>query len=126
MTSIKRRKMNKKDIEDLNSNASISSSSMTNSEAILDEDGFIAGENNKSDEENFNYKADHSNKLLMRLDSMRNNESMCDYEIKCNGESFLCHKCILIAMSDFFKAMLTGIFLLFLNNYYFVIIICYS
>ena len=108
MTSSKRRKMNKKDVEDLNSN---SSNSMI-SEEILDVDTFIGGSgdenNSKSDEEYFNYKVDHSNKLLIRLDSMRNDETMCDYEIKCNGESFFCHKFVLIAMSDFFKAMLTG------------------
>jgi hypothetical protein len=98
--------MNKKDIEDLSSNTSNGSNSMI-SEQILDVDTFIDENNNNKSYEEF-CKVDHSNKLLMRLDSMRNNESMCDYEIKCNGESFLCHKFVLIAMSDFFKAMLTG------------------
>jgi hypothetical protein len=54
------------------------------------------------------FKSDHSSHLLRILDSMRGDKSLCDYEIRVNGESFFCHKCILIAMSDFFRAMLTG------------------
>jgi hypothetical protein len=54
------------------------------------------------------FKNDHSSNLLKILDSMRGDRSLCDYEIRVNGESFSCHKCILIAMSDFFRAMLTG------------------
>lgn len=48
------------------------------------------------------YKTDHSIKLLSSLNNMRNDESLCDYEIRVNGKSFFCHKFLLIAMSDFF------------------------
>ncbi len=54
------------------------------------------------------FNTDHSIKLLKILNSQRENESMCDYEIIVNEESFYCHKCILIAMSDFFSVMLNG------------------
>jgi kelch-like protein 9/13 len=50
---------------------------------------------------------DYSSNLLKQLNSMRNDRSLCDYEIRVNGESFSCHKCILIAISDFFRLMLT-------------------
>ena len=54
------------------------------------------------------FKTDHSIKLLNILNNQRNEKSMCDYEIRINGESLYCHKCVLIAMSDFFSVMLTG------------------
>ncbi len=54
------------------------------------------------------FKTDHSIKLLQILNSQRNDESLCDYEIRINEESLFCHKCVLIAMSDFFSVMLTG------------------
>lgn len=51
---------------------------------------------------------DYSNKLLGILNSMRDNSTLCDYEIRINDESIACHKFMLIAMSDFFRVMLTG------------------
>lgn len=51
---------------------------------------------------------EYSNGLLKRLNSMRDDQSLCDYEIRVNGQTFHCHKFILIAMSDFFRLMLTG------------------
>ena len=53
-------------------------------------------------------KTDHSSSLLKKLNLMRDDENLCDYEIRINGKLFYCHKCLLIATSDFFKAMLTG------------------
>jgi len=55
----------------------------------------------------YDMNSEHSKLLLQTLNEMRDNESLCDYEIRVNGQSFYCHKCLLIAMSDFFKAMLT-------------------
>ena len=57
---------------------------------------------------NSNSEYEHSFNLLKSLNLMRDNKSLCDYEIQVNGKSFYCHKFVLIAMSDFFKAMLTG------------------
>ena len=54
------------------------------------------------------YKSDYSRQLLNKLNEMRNDSKLCDYEIRCNGQLFNAHKCVLIAVSDFFKAMLTG------------------
>jgi hypothetical protein len=55
------------------------------------------------------FKSDHAVQLMNKLNSMRSNSLYCDYEIRVNGHSFHCHKFILIATSDFFKAMLSGI-----------------
>lgn len=63
-----------------------------------------ASDNTKLHESDY----EHSKNLLKILNSMRDDESLCDYEIRVNGKSFYCHKFILIAASDFFKAMLTG------------------
>lgn len=54
------------------------------------------------------FRTDHFSSLLNRLNLMRNEETLCDYEIKCNEKTFHCHKFILIAMSDFFKTMLSS------------------
>jgi hypothetical protein len=47
-------------------------------------------------------------KLLKTLNSMRNDKALCDFEIKCENDSFYCHKCLLIATSDYFRVLLTG------------------
>jgi hypothetical protein len=52
---------------------------------------------------------DHAAQLMHKLNTMRSNSMLCDYEIRVNGHSFHCHKFILIATSDFFKAMLSGV-----------------
>ena len=67
------------------------------------------------------FKKDHSSKLLKILNSQRNDKSLCDYEIRVNGESFYCHKCVLISMSDFFNVMLTGTFFIFVMYMYIVL-----
>ena len=51
-----------------------------------------------------NYSID----LLNKLNEMRNESKLCDYEIRVNETKLNAHKFILIAISDFFKAMLTG------------------
>ena len=56
------------------------------------------------------YKSDYSKQLLNKLNQTRTDSTLCDYEIHCNGRIFNAHKCILISVSDFFKAMLTGKF----------------
>ena len=48
------------------------------------------------------FNTDHSKKLLKILNSQRENESLCDYEIKVYNESFHCHKCVLIVNIYFF------------------------
>lgn len=63
---------------------------------------------NENNLKEFNSNENHSLMLLKKLNTMRTNEhELCDYEIRVNGESFYCHRCVLIAASDFFKAMLT-------------------
>jgi hypothetical protein len=53
-------------------------------------------------------KRHYAFKLLSKLSSMRDDQSLCDYQIRVNNYCFNVHKCLLIAVSDFFKAMLTG------------------
>lgn len=85
--------------------APISPSSSDPNTHIIYIDDDVDEETRASYNRNDFFKTDHSNKLLNILDKQRNDESLCDYEIRCNGKSFFCHKCVLIAMSDFFKAM---------------------
>lgn len=54
------------------------------------------------------FKSDYSKQLLTKLNQTRNDSTLCDYEIRCNSRVFNAHKCILMSVSDFFKAMLTG------------------
>jgi hypothetical protein len=54
------------------------------------------------------HKSHYALTLLSKLNSMRDDQSLCDYEIHVNNHRFNVHKCILIAVSDFFKVMLTG------------------
>jgi len=50
----------------------------------------------------------HASHMLKLLNSQRVEPSLCDYQIHLNGRTFYCHKCVLIAVSDFFRAMLTS------------------
>nr|XP_039255365.1 uncharacterized protein LOC120332228 [Styela clava] len=50
---------------------------------------------------------DHSEKLSSALDDLRKTETACDFMIKVGEESFPVHQNILIAASDYFRAMLS-------------------
>lgn len=39
---------------------------------------------------------------------MRDTLELCDFRIDINNKHFLCHKFLLMATSDYFKAMLNG------------------
>lgn len=52
----------------------------------------------------FNY-AQH---CLSQLSSMRQQADRCDFCIRINQKEFWCHKFLLIAVSDYFKAMFDG------------------
>ena len=47
-------------------------------------------------------------KLLEKLSSMRSQPDLCDFRIDVNSQQFFCHKFLLIAISDYFKAMFNG------------------
>ena len=47
--------------------------------------------------------------LLGRLALMRAQEELCDFRIDVNGKQFSCHKFLLMATSDYFKALFTGL-----------------
>lgn len=51
---------------------------------------------------------EHASKMMGILNSMRKTPNLCDYEIRVNGEVIPCHKNLLMAVSDFFRVMLTG------------------
>ena len=66
---------------------------------------------NEPADSNIIFKSDnYSGKLMGKFNLMRNDPTLCDYEIRCNGRVFNAHKNVLIAVSDFFKVMLTGKF----------------
>lgn len=50
--------------------------------------------------------------FLSKLSSMREDEHLCDFRICVNEKQFFCHKFVLMAASDYFKAMFTGLFTL--------------
>nr|XP_039256622.1 uncharacterized protein LOC120333292 [Styela clava] len=50
---------------------------------------------------------DHLEKLSSALDDLRKTETVCDFMIKVGEESFPVHRNVLIAASDYFRAMLS-------------------
>ena len=60
------------------------------------------------------FKSDYSKQLLNKLNEMRNDSKLCDYEIRCNGQVFKAHKCVLIAThTDYYCQPLLNSQLLF-------------
>ena len=55
--------------------------------------------------------SNYAAKLLQQLSSMRDEPELCDFRIDINEKRLFCHKFILIAISDYFKAMFNGSFL---------------
>ena len=73
--------------------------------------GFLCGSPSILDEINpmsLEMSNQHAWHILDMLNKQRNEPDLCDYEIHVNERVFYCHKCVLIGVSDFFKAMLTG------------------
>jgi hypothetical protein len=54
--------------------------------------------------------SNYAKNLLNKLSSMRDNVELCDFRIDINNKQFLCHKFLLVATSDYFKAMFNGLF----------------
>ncbi|CAF1232536.1 unnamed protein product [Rotaria sp. Silwood1] len=52
----------------------------------------------------FNY----ATKLLEKVSSLRDKPELCDFRIDINDKHLYCHKFLLIAISDYFKAMFSG------------------
>ncbi len=50
-------------------------------------------------------RSDYNDKLVSVLKSMRENQELCDITIKVGSRSFLAHKTILAASSNYFRAM---------------------
>jgi len=51
---------------------------------------------------------DHSSKLIVGLNSLRSAGVLCDYTIIAGGLEMHVHRAVLVACSDYFRAMLTG------------------
>jgi len=51
---------------------------------------------------------DHSSKLIDGLDGLRSAGILCDYTIIAGGLEMHVHRAVLVACSDYFRAMLTG------------------
>ncbi|UJR35922.1 hypothetical protein I4U23_028664 [Adineta vaga] len=52
--------------------------------------------------------SNYARNLLAKLSSMRDNIESCDFRIDVNDKQFRCHKFLLVATSDYFKAMFNG------------------
>lgn len=50
----------------------------------------------------------YATNLLHELSSMREQKQFCDLCLRVNGHDYFCHKFLLIAASDYFKAMFTS------------------
>ena len=50
----------------------------------------------------------YATRLLKQLSSMRDQAELCDFCIIVNGRQFFCHRFLLFASSDYFKAMFNG------------------
>ena len=46
---------------------------------------------------------------LSQLSLMRQHNNQCDFSIDINNKQIFCHKFLLIAVSDYFKAMFDGL-----------------
>jgi len=53
--------------------------------------------------------SNYAKNFLNKLSLMRNNIELCDFRIDVNNKQLLCHKFLLIAASDYFKAMFNGL-----------------
>ncbi|CAF1510725.1 unnamed protein product [Rotaria magnacalcarata] len=52
--------------------------------------------------------SNYATKLLEKFSLMRDKPDLCDFRIDINDKHFYCHKFLLIATSDYFKAMFNG------------------
>lgn len=50
----------------------------------------------------------HSSAILTTLRQLYRGELLCDYTVIAEGQSFKTHRTVLAAVSDYFRAMLTG------------------
>jgi hypothetical protein len=53
--------------------------------------------------------SNYAQNCLSKLSLMRNHIDLCDFRIDINDKQLLCHKFLLIATSDYFKAMFNGL-----------------
>ena len=67
-------------------------------------------ENRTSARTSITTKANYAKTILDKFSLMRDKVELCDFRIDINNKQFLCHKFLLIATSDYFKAMFTGLY----------------
>ncbi|CAF0730395.1 unnamed protein product [Rotaria sordida] len=65
-------------------------------------------ENATSARTSLNTISNYAKNILDKLSLMRDKVELCDFRININNKQFLCHKFLLIATSDYFKAMFNG------------------
>jgi len=53
--------------------------------------------------------SNYAKNFLNKLSLMRDKVELCDFRIDINDKQLLCHKFLLIAASDYFKAMFNGL-----------------
>lgn len=52
--------------------------------------------------------SNYATNLLEKFSLMRDKPELCDFRIDVNDKHLYCHKFLLIATSDYFKAMFNG------------------
>jgi hypothetical protein len=60
---------------------------------------------NDSDVTENKHASNYARNLLEQFSLMRDHADQCDFRINVNGKDYRCHKVLLIAASDYFKAM---------------------
>jgi hypothetical protein len=66
-------------------------------------------ENETSAKTSLTSTVNYATNFLCKLSLMRHDGDLCDFRIDINNKQFLCHKFLLIATSDYFKAMFHGL-----------------
>jgi hypothetical protein len=74
------------------------------------DDALLLFNNSTSARTSLTTARNYAKNVLGKLSLMRDKFDLCDFRIDINNKQFLCHKFLLIAMSDYFKAMFNGLY----------------
>lgn len=83
---------------------------MIHSDCEQYDDDTLLFENATSAKTSLTTTTNYAKNFLNKLSSMRKDTESCDFRIDIDDKQFLCHKFLLIAASDYFKAMFNGLF----------------
>jgi hypothetical protein len=72
-------------------------------------DDILLFENETSAKTSRTTTSNYAKNFLIKLSLMRDNVDLCDFRIDINNKQIFCHKFLLIAASDYFRAMFNGL-----------------